>query len=331
MSYGEGIRSAFRCVFDRDPKCFAIGQGLWNPSLFSPSMDALEQEFGRSRIIDTPLSELACTGAAIGAALCGYRPIVVFRHMDYLILAADQIVNQAAKWFQISGGRARPPITIRCLIDRGGERGAQHAQALHAWFAHIPGLRVVMPSTATDARDLLIESVLCDDPVLYIENRWLYDRGDPASAIVERPLAEEGPRVIQDGTDITLVGSRYATWLCRQAAESLLYDSISAEVVDLRVLNPFDARVVAQSVRKTGRLIVVDDGWRSCGMASEVIAAVFERILPSELRASPVRIGLPSLAAPAGRALERRYYPTAKQVIAEVHRLLGRSGVACAG
>src|SRR5262249_43403398 len=159
------------------------------------SMTDLDKKFGRERVIDTPVSELACTGAAIGASLCGYRPIVIHPRMDFMVLATDQIVNQAAKWSHMLGGQASPAVTIRAIINRGGEQGAQHSQALHAWFAHIPGLRVVMPATVADARDLLISAVLCDDPVLYIDDRWLYARTEVLGPVVERPLALEGPKV----------------------------------------------------------------------------------------------------------------------------------------
>lgn len=324
INYGEAVREGFRHLLAEHPEVFAIGQGLWSPWYVGSSMTDLDRDFGTERIIDTPVSENACTGAAIGASLFGYRPIVIHPRMDFMILATDQIVNQAAKWAHMLGGQASPAVTIRGIINRGGEQGAQHSQALHSWYAHIPGLRVVMPATTADARDLLIAAVLCDQPVLYIDNRWLYEREDelPRSRDVE--LAGQGPRLLRSGEDITLVGSGYATWLCEQAADVLEQDGISCDVVDLRVLNPFDAGPVAESVQRTGRLVAVDDGWSTCGMAGEIIASVAERIAPADMKTAPVRVTLPDAPAPTSRVLEKAYYPTADTVIAAAKTSLSR-------
>src|SRR5205809_1703437 len=194
-SYGEAIREGFAYLLGNYPEVFVIGQGLWSPWYVGNSMTDLDVEFGRERVIDSPVSEMACTGAAVGAAIAGRRPIVVHPRMDFMILATDQIVTQAAKWSSMFAGKVSVPVVIRGIINRGGEQGAQHSQALHAWFAHVPGLRVVMPATATDARDLLIAATLCDDPVLYLDDRWLYDWADEASPIVERKLASEKPQI----------------------------------------------------------------------------------------------------------------------------------------
>ena len=158
-SYGEAIREGFQYILNKNEKSFVIGQGLWSPWYVGNSMRDLDQEFGKKRIIDTPVSELATTGAAIGAGLSGYSVVVVHPRMDFMLLAADQIVNQAAKWQSMLGGGIKIPLTIRSIINRGGEQGAQHSQALHSWYAHIPGLRVVMPAFANDARDFLLAMI----------------------------------------------------------------------------------------------------------------------------------------------------------------------------
>jgi len=155
-SYGTAILSAFEYLLNKYPEVFVIGQGLWSPWYVGNSMTDLDKKFGVKRIIDTPVSESACTGAAVGASLCGMKPIVVHPRMDFMLYAMDAIVNQAAKWSHMVGGQAHPGVTIRAIINRGGEQGAQHSQALHSWFAHIPGLRVVMPYSVADARDLLV-------------------------------------------------------------------------------------------------------------------------------------------------------------------------------
>ena len=202
-NYGTAILAAFEYLLENYPEVFVIGQGLWSPWYVGNSMTDLDKKFGIDRIIDTPVSESACTGAAIGASLCGMKPIVVHPRMDFMIYAMDAIVNQAAKWSHMFGGQAHPGLTIRSIINRGGEQGAQHSQALHGWFANVPGLRVVMPSTVADARDLLVAAVLCNDPVLYIDDRWLYDQEDDLPPLIELDLTTQRPLVTLSGSDIT--------------------------------------------------------------------------------------------------------------------------------
>jgi pyruvate dehydrogenase E1 component beta subunit len=194
---------------------------------------------------------------------------------------------------------------------------------LHAWFAHIPGLRVVMPATAADARDLLIASVLCDDPVLYIDDRWLYEVEQDETPIVELDLATQRPAVLREGGDCTLVGAGYSTQLCLQAAAQLAAAGIDCEVIDLRVINPLDDAAIVASVQKTGRLVAVDGSWRLCGLAGEIIAGVAEQLDVGAWRGRPQRVTLPDAPAPTSRALEEIYYPTAATVIAAVRRTLG--------
>lgn len=307
--------AAFEYLLERYPEVFVIGQGLWSPWYVGNSMTDLDKKFGAHRVIDTPVSESACTGAAVGAALTGMKPIVVHPRMDFMLYAMDAIVNQAAKWSHMTGGQANPGLTIRSIINRGGEQGAQHSQALHAWFAHVPGLRVVMPATVADARDLLIASVLCPDPVMFIDDRWLYDLEDELPPVVERLLEKEGPRVVREGSDVTLVGASFSTLQCLRAAELLAASGITTEVIDLRVINPLDISNIVSSVKKTGRLCVVDGGWRTCGLAGEVIARVVESLPPHALRASPVRLTLPDAPAPSSGALEKTYYTTEHQIV----------------
>lgn len=323
-NYGTAILAAFEYLLDKYPEVFVIGQGLWSPWYVGNSMTDLDKKYGVERIIDTPVSESACTGAAVGASLAGMRPIVVHPRIDFMLYAMDAVVNQAAKWSHMVGGQAHPAVTIRGIINRGGEQGAQHSQALHSWFAHIPGLRVVMPSTVADARDLLIASVLCDDPVMYIDDRWLYSQTDDLPDVEELDLRSVGPRCLAVGEDISIVSCGYSTLLALKARDQLASQGISAEVVDLRVLNPFDPTAVVESVRKTGRLLVVDGGWRTCGMSSEVLASVVERLSPRELRSPPRRITLPDAPAPTSRVLEKIYYPDIDQVVGAARASLSR-------
>jgi len=322
LSYGRAIREGFRYLLANHRDVFVIGQGLWSPWYVGSSMTDLDKDFGTARVIDCPVSEMATTGAAIGASLCGYRPIIVHPRMDFMILATDQIVNGAAKWRYMLGGQSSPKVTIRGIVNRGGEQGAQHSQALHSWYAHVPGLRVVMPATTGDARDLLIASVLCDDPVVFIDDRWLYEQEEVLGDVDLTPLTEVAPRLLREGADVTLVGASHSVLLCRQAADELSRAGVEADVVDLRVVAPLDVAAVVRSVRKTGRLCVVDGSWENCGLAGEVVAAVAERLRPQDFRASPRRVTLPAAPAPTSRVLESLYYPTSATVVATVRDMV---------
>jgi len=321
-NYGTAILSAFEYLLEEYPEVFVIGQGLWSPWYVGNSMTDLDKKFGINRVIDTPVSESACTGAAVGASLAGMKPIVVHPRMDFMLYAMDSIVNQAAKWSHMLGGQAHPGVTIRSIINRGGEQGAQHSQALHAWFAHVPGLRVVMPSTVADARNLLIASVLCNDPVMYIDDRWLYDQEDELPPVQELKLSSQRPIISSEGSDLTVVASGHSSLLARMAAEQLEYDDISVEVIDIRVLNPFYADEIVESVKKTRRLLVVDSGWVSGGFSAEIIAKVVEQLPVNCLRKPPIRVALPDAPAPTSRVLEKAYYTSIDDVVGAVKKLV---------
>ena len=321
-NYGTAILSGFEYLLKNYPEVFVIGQGLWSPWYVGNSMTDLDKKFGVQRIIDTPVSESACTGAAVGASLAGMRPIVVHPRMDFMIYGMDAIVNQAAKWSHMLGGQANPGVTIRSIINRGGEQGAQHSQALHAWFAHVPGLRVVMPSTVSDARDLLIASVLCPDPVIYIDDRWLYDQEDYLDPVKELDLAKQKPEISIIGTDVTIVSSGHTSLLARDAALDLAKDNISAEVIDIRVLNPFFAEDIINSVKKTKNLLVIDSGTLSAGFSSEIITSVVEKLPLENLHNNPMRVALPDSPAPTSRELEKNYYLSKEDIISAAKMLI---------
>ena len=322
--YGTAILAAFEYLLENYREVFIIGQGLWSPWYVGNTMTDLDKKFGIERVIDTPVSESASTGAAVGASLAGMKPIVVHPRMDFMLYAMDAIVNQAANWSHMFGGQSHPNVTIRSIINRGGEQGAQHSQALHAWFAHVPGLRVVMPSTVADARDLLIASVLCDDPVMYIDDRWLYDQEDNLSPIIEINLSTQGPKVSLIGSDITIVASGHSSLLAREAAKLLKKQKVSAEVIDLRVLNPFHTKEIIKSVKKTKNLLVVDSGWTTGGFSAEIIANVIEQLPVDCLNNPPVRIALPDAPAPTPRILEKKYYTTTEDLIVATKKILKR-------
>lgn len=323
-TYARGIFDAFDYLLEHHPDVFVIGQGLWSPWYVGATMTDLDKKYGKERVIDSPVSELATTAAAVGAAIAGKKPIVLHPRMDFMVLGTDPIINQAAKWRYLFRGKGEAPVTVRSIVNRGGEQGAQHSQALHAWYAHIPGLRVVMPATAQDARDLLIWATLSPDPVLYIDDRWLYEQEAPASEIdPDVALSSVRPQVLRTGTDITLVAASWPVKLALEAAETLAGEGISAEVIDLRQINPIDHGPVAQSVAKTGRLLAIDGSWSNCGLSAEILAGAVERIAPGDWRAPARRVTLVEAPAPAARSLEAAYYPDAARVAQAARQMLG--------
>lgn len=254
LTYAQAIREAHAQLLARDPRVFLIGQGLWSPWYAGSSLEDLDKDFGRGRLKDSPVSENAVTGAAIGAALAGMRPIVFHPRMDFLLLAADPVFNQAANWSYLFGGQASVPLVIRAVINRGGEQGAQHSQALHALFMHAPGIKTVMPATPADAKGLLIAAVEDPNPVLYIDDRWLYGQsGAVSEEMTPVPIGRAAIR--RTGKDITLIG---ISWMAAQACEAaaeLASSGVDAEVIDLRSLKPWDIETVLASVRKTRRAV----------------------------------------------------------------------------
>lgn len=318
LSYAQAIREASAQLLASDRDVFILGQGLWSPWYVGNSMTDLDREFGRERIIDSPVSENATTGAAIGAALSGMRPIVVHPRMDFMLLAYDQLVNQAANWSYMFGGRSSIPMVVRPIINRGGEQGAQHSQALHAVLAHVPGLKVVMPATAYDAKGLLISAVYDGNPVIYIDDRWLYGLEDAVPDSMYRvPIGKAAVR--RTGTQVTIVASSYLAAQAVDAAHTLADEGIDAEVIDLRTVKPIDEECVLESVRKTGRLVVADGGWRFCGLAAEVAALAAEKAYPW-LKAPIRRLTLPEAPAPVSASLERVYYARAADIVQVVRQ-----------
>jgi pyruvate dehydrogenase E1 component beta subunit len=322
-TYGTAILAGMEWLLKNREEVFVIGQGLWSPWYVGNSMTDLDKKFGVDRIVDTPVSEAAVTGLAVGAALVGKRPIVVHPRMDFMLYATDSIVNQAAKWRHMLGGTNHVPLTVRAIINRGGEQGAQHSQALQSWFAHIPGLKVVMPATVADARDLLIASVLDPNPVIFIDDRWLYDDEGHLDEVIPKSLEDIKPKLVIDGNDVTIVASSYCTKISILAEKKLSSIGVSASVFDLRLVSPIDFDGIAASVKHTGRLLVVDGGWGPCGVSAEVIASVANLVSPAHWKAAPARLTLPFAPAPTSTNLENEYYFREKEVIEAAKLLVG--------
>ncbi len=321
LNYAQAMREGFAQLLASDPRVFVIGQGVWSPWYAGTSLKDLDKDFGRNRIIDSPVSENATTAAAIGAALAGMRPIVFHPRMDFMLLAVDPIVNQAANWSYIFSGQVGVPVVIRATINRGGEQGAQHSQALQAMFMHIPGLKVVMPATAYDAKGLLIAAVQDGNPVMYIDDRWLYDEIDEVpEEMYKVPIGSASIR--RKGSDVSIVAT---SWMAPQAmkAAAILKEKwkISAEVIDLRSISPWDCGCVTESVRKTGRLVVADAAWRTCGVAAEIAATMAGEVWPF-LKAPITRVCLPDVPAPTSLPQETVYYTGASDIVSSVEQLL---------
>ena len=318
LDYGSAINEAFTQLLENDETVLLIGQGLYSPWYVGSSMVALEKKFGTARVIDTPVSENGVTGIAIGAAMAGMHPIVIHPRMDFMVLATDQILNQAAKAHYMFGGAVHVPMVVRGIINRGGEQAAQHSQALQSHYMHIPGLKVVMPSTAYDAKGLLIASVYDGNPVIYIDDRWLYSNRDPVPEdLYTVPIGKGAVR--RTGKDVTIVATSYMNVESLLAAEKLAAEGIDVEVLDLRTVKPIDEELIYKSVAKTGRLVVADAAWRTCGAAAEISALVAEHAF-GDLKAPIQRVTLVDAPAPASSPLEKAYYPWAADVAAAVKR-----------
>jgi len=317
LTYAQAIREAHAQLLARDDRVFLLGQGLWSPWYAGTSLKDLDKEFGRDRVMDSPVSENATTGAAVGAAIAGMRPIVFHPRMDFMLLAVDPIVNQAANWAYLFGGKVCVPVVIRAVINRGGEQAAQHSQAMQAMFTHIPGLKVVMPSTPYDAKGLLVSAVYDGNPVMYIDDRWLYEEsGEVPEEMYRVPIGRAALR--RSGKDVTIVATSYMAAQGAEAAETL-----AGQGIDVRSVKPWDKDMVFTSLRKTGRLVIADAAWRNGGVAAEIAAAAADEAF-SALRAPVVRVCLPDTPAPMSAPLEQAYYLNAESIVAAVERLMGR-------
>ncbi len=312
LTYAQAINEAFHQVMESDPRVFVLGQGVNNPWYVGTTAEGLDRRFGPSRVIDPPVSENGMNGVVIGAALTGMRPIAIHPRVDFLVMGLEQLVNEAANWAYVFAGQASVPLVVRAIINRGGEQGAQHSQALQATFMHVPGLKVVMPATPHDAKGLLIAAVQDDNPVVYIDDRWLYEeQGEVPEEMYAIPLGQAN--VLRAGRDVTVVATSFMVRESVRAAEQLAAEGISVEVVDVRSLKPLDTETILASVRKTGRLVIADAAWRTAGAAAEVAARVSESAFDA-LQAPIQRVTLPDTPAPSSPTEERAYYPGADQV-----------------
>ncbi len=312
LSYRQALREALFQAMKRDRRVIVMGEGVDDPGgIFGSTID-LHKEFGE-RVFDTPIAENALTGIATGAALADMRPVLVHMRMDFTPLSFDQILNHAAKLCYMSGGKVCVPLVIRGIIGKGWGSAAQHSQSLHALFVHMPGIKVVMPSCAYDAKGLLLSAIADNNPVVCIEHRWLYDlKGHVPEREYLIPIGKGLVR--RPGKDVTVAAFSLMVPEALKAAEILKQEGIDAEVIDPRSLNPFDEAIVVDSVARTGRLVIVDPDWRSGGMAEIIAGRLFNKIRLT-LKSDIKMVTLPDAPTPSSPALEAAFYKDSKHII----------------
>ncbi len=324
ISYVDAVREATEQEMERDPSVLLFGLDVDDPKAIQGTTRGLAAKFGPERVFGTPLAEDAMTGVAIGAAMAGMRPIHVHIRMDFLMLAMNQLINVAAKSRYMYGGRVSVPLVVRSMIGKSWGQGAQHSQGLYSFFMHVPGLKVAAPATPYDAKGCLIAAIRDNDPVMYVEHRMLHFQQGP---VPELPycVSPGKARITAEGDDITLVGISYMQVECLRAQRYLEEIGVHAEVIDPIWLSPLDIDTIVESVRKTGRLCVVDNGWTTCGASAEIVSQAIER-LQGERDIRVQRLGFAPATCPTAPNLEADYYPSARTIAATAHDMVRGRG-----
>jgi pyruvate/2-oxoglutarate/acetoin dehydrogenase E1 component len=320
LSYVDALRESVEQEMELDPSVFVFGLDVDDHKAIQGSTQGLQDRFGPERVFNTPLSEDAMTGIAIGAAMAGMRPIHVHIRMDFLLLCMNQLINIAAKSSYMYGGNTSVPLVVRSMIGKSWGQGAQHSQALHSLFMHIPGLKVVAPSNAYDAKGCMTAAIRDNNPVIFMEHRLLYYTD---AYVPEQPYVVEfgNGRVRESGTDITLVGISNMVVECLRVAELLSGVGISAEVVDPISLVPLDIDIIVSSAKKTKRLLIVDNGWTMCGASAEIMAQVIEHAGPNS-GIIMQRMGFAPTTCPTTPALENNFYPNPMTIASKAHSMV---------
>src|SRR5437588_4560016 len=323
ITLGQAIREALAEAMRRDPRVFMMGEDIAEAGTPFKVLSGLVEEFGTARVIDTPISEAGITGMGVGVAMTGMRPVVDIMFGDFITLAMDQIVNQAAKVHYMSGGKLRVPMVIRTTMGATRRSAAQHSQSLHAWPAHVPGLKVALPSTPADAKGLLVTAIRDDNPVVFFEDKMMYGLKGPVPE-GEYAIPFGVADIKRPGTDITIVATSSMVHVAIEAATRLEGAGISAEVVDPRTLAPLDAATLIASAQKTGRVIVVDEGYQQFGATAEIAALIADGAF-DYLDAPVKRIGAMNVPVPFSPVLEDQTVPTAESVAAAAKAMCGRA------
>jgi pyruvate dehydrogenase E1 component beta subunit len=321
MTYKDAAAEALLMAMEKNERVFLMGEGVDNITGVYGQVLPAYKKFGSSRVIDTPLSENGLTGFAIGAALDGMRPVLVHQRDDFMLLAMDQVMNQAANLRYASGGHHKVPLTILSFVARRPGEGVQHSHSLQSIFAHFPGIKVGMPASPVDVKGMILAAIFDDDPVIILEHRhtpMFEQRENVPTEYYETPFAS---LVVTPGSDITIATVSITLLNAIEACAKLESDGIYPEIIDLRWLRPLDIDSIIRSVKKTGRLLVVDTGWKMCSISSEVVALVAEKAY-GFLKCSPRRITLPEAPCPASSFLESHYHPTTEMVIEAVEEMV---------
>jgi pyruvate dehydrogenase E1 component beta subunit len=306
MSFASAVNDALHTAMHLDSSVIFYGLGATDPKEIFGTTAGLAKKFGHSRVFDTPTSENGMTGIGIGAALGGMRTIMTHQRLDFFLLAMDQLVNSAAKWHYMFGSQISVPITIRLIVGRGWGQGPTHSQNLQAWFAHVPGLKVVMPTTPADAKGLLLSSIFDPNPVVFLEHRWLHQSvGEVEKGDIRVPIGLA--KIVRMGKDVTVVAASYLVVEALQAAKVLAEEGIECEVIDLRTISPLDWDAVHSSVKKTRRLIVLDSGAQTGSVAGEIIARVAIK-QHHVLEAAPIRLAMPDVPEPTSFGLTKGFF-----------------------
>jgi pyruvate dehydrogenase E1 component beta subunit len=319
MTYREGLRQALKEKMEGDPRVFILGEDVGAYGGAYSVTRGLQEEFGPERVRETPIAESAIIGCAIGAAMGGMRPVAEIMTINFALLAMDQIVNHAAKFHYMFGGKIRVPMVMR-TVSGWGQLGATHSQTFENWFSSVPGLKVVAPATPRDAKGLLKASIEDDDPVIFIEHSLLYGiKGEVPDSDFREPLGQA--MIVREGTDITIVGYSRMLQVALRAAAQLEEQGVSAEVIDLRTLRPLDMDTVYESVRKTHRLVMAEEDWRTIGLGAEIAASVSEQCFDA-LDAPVRRVAMPDVPMPYAKNLELALVPTEEEVVAAARSVM---------
>ena len=322
LSFTDAINEALEQEMAVDKRVICLGLGLGDPGEVFGTTSNLQKKFGEERAFDMPTSENAMTGVAIGAALNGSRPVLTHQRFDFSFLALDQLINNAAKWSYMFGGQSSVPLTIRLIVGRGWGQGPTHSQNFQSWFAHVPGLKVVVPTNPHDAKGLLVAAIRDPNPVLYFEHRWLHQsRGEVPEELYEVEIGKS--QLLKLGDDLTIVASSYQVIESIHACEALAKAGVNCDLIDIRSVQPLDWEPIMKSVEKTGKLLVVDPSHETGCLGAEIIARVSRERFHA-LKAAPQLLALADVPTPTSFALTRDYYHGSKEICEVAAAMVGR-------
>jgi len=321
LKYNEAILEATDQLLTQDENVYVIGLGVNEPKGIFKTTYGLKKKYGLKRVMDMPASENAMTGVVIGSAIKGLRPIMIHQRADFFLLSLDQLINNAAKWNYMFGGKMKTPIVIRMLIGKGWGQGSQHSQSLHSICANIPGIKIVMPSNPYDAKGLLTSAIKDNNPLIFFEHRWLYNTiGRVPQELYEVEIGKA--KVVKEGKDITILTISDGVLESTKSLKLLEKEGIDAEIIDLRSVKPLDKQTIINSIKKTKRVLIVDPDWKTCGLSSELIAIISEEI-HFELKTPPKRLTFLEMPCPTSWSLSNFFYFNDKDIATEVYKIMG--------